>query len=386
MRATQAHIHLDNLQYNIEVIRKFISPKVKLCIPVKANAYGHGATRVAIAAIKSGADFLAVASVSEGIELRESGIVSPILSLSLPTPDEIPSIIVHSITPLVFDRDFIIELGDAAEKMHRTIPVHLKIDTGMGRLGCSYKDAAEIAKLIKSKKGLFLEGVCTHFATSDSLEEDDVIYTKKQFTNFKTAIDAIKKCGIDPGIVHCANSGAVLLYPETHFDMVRPGIIVYGYYPDAAAENEKIQKHLEEMKGCPIPLKPVMELVTQVVSIKRVSKGDSISYGRTWTAEEDTDIATLPVGYADGLLRHLSPNLKVMIKGRLYPVVGRICMDQCMVNLGAKHDVERWDTVTVFGPQKNSPTAADLARNLQTIPYEITCGINKRVPRIFTGL
>lgn len=383
MRATQAHIHLDNLRKNIEVIKGFVHNNARICIPVKANAYGHGATRVAIAAIKSGADFLAVASIQEGIELRESGIVAPILSLSLPTPDEIPSIIVHSITPLVFDPEFIAQLDEAASKMHRTIPVHLKIDTGMGRIGCPYDEACNVAKLIASKKSLFLEGTCTHFAASDSLDPSDIDYTKLQFSRFMQAVDSIKKEGIEPGIVHCANSGAVLLYPEMHLDMVRPGIIVYGYFPDEGSENELIRAYLEKKFNKTIELFPVMEVKTQVVTIKRVKKGCSISYGRTWTAEEDTDIATLPIGYADGLLRRLSPGLNVLINGKLYPVVGRICMDQCMVNLGTNHGVKLWDSVTVFGPDKAGLSAADLALNAGTIPYEITCDINKRVPRIF---
>lgn len=383
MRATQAHIHLDNLRKNIEVIKGFVHNNARICIPVKANAYGHGATRVAIAAIKSGADFLAVASIQEGIELRESGIVAPILSLSLPTPDEIPSIIVHSITPLVFDPEFIAQLDEAASKMHRTIPVHLKIDTGMGRIGCPYDEACNVAKLIASKKSLFLEGTCTHFAASDSLDPSDIDYTKLQFSRFMQAVDSIKKEGIEPGIVHCANSGAVLLYPEMHLDMVRPGIIVYGYFPDEGSENELIRAHLEKKFDKTIELFPVMEVKTQVVTIKRVKQGCSISYGRTWTAEEDTDIATLPIGYADGLLRRLSPGLNVLINGKLYPVVGRICMDQCMVNLGTNHGVKLWDSVTVFGPDKAGLSAADLALNAGTIPYEITCDINKRVPRIF---
>ena len=383
MRATQAHIHLDNLRKNIEVIKGFVHNNARICIPVKANAYGHGATRVAIAAIKSGADFLAVASIQEGIELRESGIVAPILSLSLPTPDEIPSIIVHSITPLVFDPEFIAQLDETASKMHRTIPVHLKIDTGMGRIGCPYDEACNVAKLIASKKSLFLEGTCTHFAASDSLDPSDIDYTKLQFSRFMQAVDSIKKEGIEPGIVHCANSGAVLLYPEMHLDMVRPGIIVYGYFPDEGSENELIRAHLEKKFNKTIELFPVMEVKTQVVTIKRVKKGCSISYGRTWTAEEDTDIATLPIGYADGLLRRLSPGLNVLINGKLYPVVGRICMDQCMVNLGTNHGVKLWDSVTVFGPDKAGLSAADLALNAGTIPYEITCDINKRVPRIF---
>lgn len=372
MRATKAVIHLDNLYYNIQQIQKYCGNNIRLCVPVKADAYGHGATRVAITAIKAGASFLAVASIQEGVDLRQAGIVTPILSLSLPTPEEIPSIIVHSITPLVFDKEFIHSLGSDAKKMNRVIPVHLKIDSGMGRIGCFPQDTVEIAKAIAEEPNLTLEGTCTHFAVSDSLNPEDIEFTKKQIAVFSNAVKAIREAGLNPGIVHAASSGAVLQYPEAHFDMIRPGILIYGYPPS---------KELSKV----IDLKPVMELETQVVSIRKVPKGTSISYGRTWIAKEDTLIATLPIGYADGLIRRLSPGIQVLINGKLYPIVGRICMDQCMVNLGSKTDVKRWDKVTVFGPDKKGDSAWDLAEQLDTITYEITCGIHKRVPRVYLG-
>ena len=369
MRATQAHINLDNLHENINTIKKYVKQGTKLCCAVKADGYGHGAVRVSVAALKAGASFLAVASISEGIELREAGIVAPILSLSLPLKDEIPSLIVHSITPLVFDTEFIDQLNDVAISMHRKIPVHLKIDTGMGRVGCSKEEASTLAKKIAVSEGLYLEGVCTHLACADSLIEDDIAYTKKQINNFSYAVDQIKKEGINPGILHCSNSGAIFLHPEAHFDMVRPGIVIYGYSSCA--------------KELGIKLKPVMEFSSQIVAIKHFKKGDSVSYDRTWIANEDCDIGVIPAGYADGLLRRLSPGLEVSINGKMYPIVGRICMDQCMVYLGKKYDVKRWDKVIFFGPEKNCNTAEDLANSIETISYEILCGVNKRVPRIY---
>ncbi|MBQ4554837.1 MAG: alanine racemase [Spirochaetaceae bacterium] len=369
MRATQAHINLDNLHENINIIKKYIKPSTKLCCAVKADGYGHGAVRVSVAALKAGASFLAVASISEGIELREAGIVAPILSLSLPLKDEIPSLIVHSITPLVFDTEFIDQLNEVAISMHRKIPVHLKIDTGMGRVGCSKEEAATLAKKIAFTEGLYLEGVCTHLACADSLLEDDIAYTKKQISNFSYAVEQIKKEGINPGILHCSNSGAIFLHPEAHFDMVRPGIVIYGYSSCA--------------KEMGIELKPVMEFSSQIVAIKHFKKGDSVSYDRTWVAKEDCDIGVIPAGYADGLLRRLSPGLEVSINGRMYSIVGRICMDQCMVYLGKDYDVKRWDKVIFFGPEKNCNTAEDLANSIETISYEILCGVNKRVPRIY---
>ena len=369
MRATQAHINLDNLHENINTIKKYVKQGTKLCCAVKADGYGHGAVRVSVAALKAGASFLAVASISEGIELREAGIVAPILSLSLPLKDEIPSLIVHSITPLVFDTEFIDQLNDVAISMHRKIPVHLKIDTGMGRVGCSKEEASTLAKKIAVSEGLYLEGVCTHLACADSLIEDDIAYTKKQINNFSYAVNQIKKEGINPGILHCSNSGAIFLHPEAHFDMVRPGIVIYGYSSCA--------------KELGIELKPVMEFSSQIVAIKHFKKGDSVSYDRTWIANEDCDIGVIPAGYADGLLRRLSPGLEVSINGKMYPIVGRICMDQCMVYLGKNYDVKRWDKVIFFGPEKNCNTAEVLANSIETISYEILCGVNKRVPRIY---
>lgn len=372
MRATKAVIHLENLRHNILEIKKIVSPGVRLCVPVKADGYGHGAAKVAVAAIRAGASFLAVASIQEGIDLRNAGIVAPILSLSLPTPEEIPGIIANSITPLVFDSEFISDLGIAAKKMNRVIPVHLKIDTGMGRIGCFPEDSVKIAKLVSNESHLFLEGVCTHLAVSDSLDKDDIEFTRLQIKRFEDSVKNIREAGINPGIVHCSASGGVLQYPEAHFDMVRPGILIYGYSPSKEL-NAKIN------------LKPVMELVTKVVSIRKVPAGTSISYGRKWIAGEDTFIGTLPVGYADGLLRKLSPGLCVLIKGKKYPVVGRICMDQCMINLGNSGEVQRWDDAVIFGPDPMGNSAENLAELLDTIPYEVTCGINKRVPRIYTG-
>lgn len=373
MRATKAIIHLDNLQHNIIQIKKLLKNNVKICLPVKAEAYGHGAVRSAIAAIRAGVTHLAVASVQEGVDLREAGIVSPIISLSLPSLDEIKSIIGNNIHPLVIDEEFINCLDAAAGVMKKKAHVHLKIDTGMSRIGCSPDEAVKLAVQIKRSDNLVLEGVCTHFAVSDSQQNENKIFTKRQIDIFKTAIQNIKKAGINPGIVHAANSGAVLLYPEAQFDMVRPGLLVYGYTP-------------AEPLSSMIDLKPVMELVTHVVLIKKISPGTSVSYDRLWTASHGTYIATLPIGYADGLMRSLSESLKVRIGENFYPIVGRICMDQCMVDIGSVPVVQRWDEACIFGPDslkiKNN-SARDLAYIAKTVPYEITSGINKRVPRVF---
>jgi alanine racemase len=383
MRATRAIIHLENLQSNLREIRKQTGPSTKMCVPVKANAYGHGAFRVAACALGSGATHLAVASVQEGIDLREAGIVAPILLFSLPIPEEIPSIIQNDLTPLASDVEFIEELASAAGSVNRICQVHLKIDSGMGRIGCTCEQAPVLAKKIAHNKHLELAGVATHLAVSDSLAAGDIEFTRDQINRFSKAVAAIRAEGIDPGIVHAANSGAVIMYPEAHFDMIRPGIIVYGYSPSPDLADK-------------MPLKPVMELETQIVSIKEVAPGTSISYGRIWTAQESTYIATIPIGYADGLMRKLSPGLTVRIGDGNFPVVGRICMDQCMVDVGKDPWAQKWDKVTIFGPPPSGGTTAvngdfntaqntaqTLADALGTIPYEITCDINARVPRVY---
>lgn len=371
MRATRAIIHLDNFIFNINEIKKRIRPDTRLCVPVKADAYGHGAIPLALKALEVGATHLAVATVQEGMELRQAGISEPILLLGLGMPGEIDDIVSHEITPFVADRESIAELSRAASLAKKRIPVHLKIDTGMGRIGCAPGEALSLARLIAGESGLLLAGTATHLPVSDSVARAHREFTLRQLELFDRTVASIGDAGIDPGIVNAGNSGSVLQYPEAQYDMVRPGIIVYGYLPDPA------------LAGI-MELKPVMELETAVVAIKRVAAGTPISYGLTWTAPEDILIATLPVGYADGLPRALSPGLCVRIGEREYPIVGRICMDQCMINLGPVSPVRRWDRVTVFGPHP-ARGADEVASILGTIPYEITCAVNKRVPRVYVG-
>ncbi len=372
MRATKAIVHLDNVQSNLAEICKKLGPKVKVCVPVKADAYGHGALRIAVTALRAGASHLAVATAQEGVDLREAGIVAPILVLGICLPDETADLVRYGITPFIADEDYLDELDKAAAGQKKSIDAHLKIDSGMGRIGCRPEEAASLAKSFAKRKNVRLAGVATHLAVADSLAESDVAFTKNQISRFSAAVDSIRAAGIDPGIVHASNSAAIIRYPEAQFDMVRPGIIVYGYPPSA------------ELEGM-MRLQPVMELQTKVVHVKKVTAGTPISYGRTWVAPEDTFIATIPVGYGDGLPRRLSSGFSVRIGEESFPIVGRICMDQCMVNIGPDPWVQRWDTVTVFGPDPLGASAKTLADSLGTISYEITCGINKRVPRVYVG-
>jgi alanine racemase len=370
MRATKAIIRLDRFIRNMALVRSRIGAGTALCVPVKADAYGHGAVRIGRAALEAGAQCLGVATVDEGAELRNAGITAPILLFSQVLEEEIPGVIDLDLSPLVSDRDFIREVAIAARSSGKILPVHLKIDTGMGRLGCRPGDAAALAAEITGSKGLRLAGTATHLARSDSPGAEDRAATEAQLSLFREALAAIRETGIDPGLVHAANSGGVTFHAQARFDMVRPGILLYGYSPGTGGPEA-------------LPVEPVMELLSRVSFIKEVKKGERLSYGGTWTAPEDTLIGTLPVGYADGLPRLLSGgDYPVLIQGRLYPLAGRICMDQCLVNLGPETEVRRGDEVLIFGavPALN---AGELGARIGMIPYEITCGIGKRVPRIY---
>jgi alanine racemase len=362
-------VHLDNFLGNFKAIQETVGPQRRICVPVKADAYGHGAVKIARLSVEAGAFCLGVADVQEGAELRKEGISAPILLFSQPLPSEIPEIITNSLTPLVSDGEFIEMLAKTAAEAKIRLPIHLKIDTGMGRMGCKPAEAPVLARKIVSFSALEYAGTATHLAVSDSSVLEDIVYTKQQINGFEEALEQIRAEGIDPGIVHAANSGAVIAHPEAWFDMVRPGIILYGYNPIAMFE--KTHPRVES----------VMELRTNVALIKRVKKGESVSYGRTWTATQDTSIAVLPVGYADGLPRLASNKWQIVINGKNYPLVGRICMDQCMADLGPDTNVRRWDEASIFGGPALS--AAILAERIGTIPYEITCNVNKRVPRVY---
>ena len=381
MRTTKAIIHLGNLKSNVASIKKLMKNNVKMCVAIKADAYGHGAVPCAKAAVESGADYLAIATVDEGIELRTNGIKVPLLLLSLCSPEEIPDAVRYGLTPFIFDSEYIQLFAGVCRSVGiKEFPVHLAVDTGMGRIGCAPKQAGKLAAEIVKTGVLTLGGTGTHFALSDGTSKAAVKYTRNQYEEFKTAIKSIRKAGIEPGICHCSNSAATLNNPEYHMDMVRPGIICYGYYAD------EVSKEFLESRKIKIDLKPVMTVETSVCAIRPFAQGKSVGYGCTWTAQEDTDIAVLPVGYEDGWFRRFSKEgIKVSINGKGYPVRGRICMDQCMIELGKDHKVKRWDKAVLFGCKEDGAlqTADDIARITGTIPYEITCGISKRVPRIY---
>jgi alanine racemase len=359
---------LDRFLGNFKAIQDRIGPGRRICVPVKADAYGHGAAEIARVSLAAGAYCLGVANVREGAAIRNEGISAPILLFSQPLPSEIPEIIKNSLSPLVSDGEFITILAKTAAEAKTKLSIHLKIDTGMGRMGCAPAEASSLARQIAACTAFEYAGTATHLAVADSSAPEDRAYTEQQIARFKEALEGIRAAGVDPGIVHAANSGAVVLHPEALFDMVRPGIILYGYNL-AGTENQSPK------------VEPVMELRTVATFIKRVQKGETVSYGRTWTSAFDTTIAVLPVGYADGLPRLASNKWQAVIGGKTYPLVGRICMDQCMADLGPDTDVRRWDEAVIFGGP--APSAAILAERIGTLPYEITCNINKRVQRVY---
>jgi alanine racemase len=372
MRATRVLVYLDRFKANIRAVAGWVGNR-RICVPLKANAYGHGALPLARAALDGGADSLAVAFVQEGEELRRGGIDAPILLLSPCLPEEMADLARNDLSPLVFEGASIDALAKAAGAAGTTLHLHLKVDTGMGRAGCRPEEAAALAERIGSHGNLRLAGVATHLAVSDSRDPGDIAYTNDQLRRFADALGAIRAAGIDPGIVHAANTGGVLYHPDSWFDMVRPGILLYGYPP----------------RPSPVTVRPLMELRSKVAAVKSLRPGESVSYGRTWTAAEAVQVALIPLGYADGLRRSLGNTWRVGIRGRAYPLVGRICMDQCMVNLGKPGEgppVSPGDEVLVFGDPPAAPgDAALMAETLGTIPYEICCALSGRVPRVYLG-
>ena len=369
MRPTRAIIHTDNFRHNINLVRNQVGRDKLVCMAIKADAYGHGANELCRIAIEEGIGYFAVATVGEGVSLRKSNLTIQILLLTLTTPEEFPEIVGSGIEPFVADRAYIKGLNREAKKQGRVLDIHLHVDSGMGRIGCRHDQAAELAKMIESLDNVNLKGVSTHFACAD---EPSKPMTNDQIIKFKYAVDQIKAAGINPGIVHASNSAAIVDFPESWIDMVRPGIILYGYYPGHDQERT-------------LAVKPVMEFRTEVVFIKKIAAGQPLSYGATYVTDRETVIATLPVGYGDGYNRLLSSKGIIFINGKEYKVAGRVCMDQLLIDLGPDTDVDLYDEAILFSEGPDAQTAEDLADMLDTISYEITCSVNKRVPRVYTN-
>ncbi len=368
MRPTWAEIDLGAIAHNIAQIRAKVAPARVMAV-VKANAYGHGAAQVAATALASGAQYLAVALVEEGIELRAEGVKVPILVFGGMVPEQAPLFARHGLIATVYTREAAQALAQEASRTNRAVPVHVKVDTGMGRVGVDWKEAVPFLRWLAGVEGVRVEGIYTHFATAD---EKDKAFAELQLARFQQVLEGAQELGLRL-LRHAANSGAILDLPASYFDLVRPGVMMYGYYPSPEVSRS-------------VPLRPAMTLKTRVLFVKRVERGTSISYGRQFIASEPTTIATLPVGYADGYNRLLSNQAEVLIRGRRYPVVGRVCMDQILVNLGPESDVQPGEEVVLLGRQGEEEISIyAICEKLRTIPYEVTCWVSSRVPRVYLG-
>ena len=370
MRRTWAEISIDSLINNYNVIRSHISDKTMLCCVIKANAYGHGAVELARLYSELGANFLAVSNIEEALQLRKNGIGLPILILGY-TPAECAELLADfHISQCIYSIEYALELAQYAHQNNVKIKIHLKIDTGMGRIGFVHRNEAQsqLADILtlKSFDCFEYEGIFTHFSVADEGEFGRE-YTIQQYKNFMQAVDFLKAHDIHFKIHHCANSATMSDYPEMQFDMVRAGIILYGLQPSHQTQNKP-------------EIKQAMSLKTVISNIKDVSAGEPIGYGRTFIPSTPCRIATLPIGYADGLFRSCT-GYKVMVKGKPAPIVGRICMDQLMVDVSGI-DCSVNDIVTIFGCDPGF-TADDIALHNNTINYEIVCNIRNRVPRAY---
>jgi alanine racemase len=364
-RGAWAEINLSALRHNISAIKSRVADGAKFCAVVKADAYGHGAVAVAREAVAQGADYLAVAVLSEAVKLREAGFTTPILILGPTQPQEADVVVRYRITQAVFTVEQAAALAAAALRQHTHAKVHLAVDTGMGRIGVRPGNAGAVAAAIAGLPGIWLEGMFSHFASADS---KDKMYAAEQFRRFQEAVAAVEARGIKLELRHIANSAAILEMPETHLDMVRAGIILYGLWPSDEVEHV-------------IDLRPVMKVKARLSCVKDYHPGETVSYGRTFMAAREMRVGTLPVGYADGYTRLYAGKAVVEIKGQRVPVVGRICMDQCMVDVTDVNGARVGDEAVLFG----SPTltADEAAGWLGTINYEVVCMISPRVPRVY---
>lgn len=377
LRRTWADISLDAITYNFRKIRS-IAGNAKILATVKADAYGHGDRITAPFLEECGADWFGVSNMEEAMGIRESGVSRPVLIFGNTPASCVPKLCSMEITQAVYSLEYAKKLSDAAQKAGKTLDVHLKFDTGMGRIGFvvndeSFESALDEACEAASLPGIRVTGVFTHFASADESGSDGEEYTRLQFSRFKRMCDALKDRGIDTGLRHCCNSAAVIGYPEMHLDMVRPGIILYGLYPsDWPMFRDRITLH------------PAMELRTVVTLVKDYPKGSCVSYGRKFTAAKDMKVASTAIGYADGYHRTLTNKGRMIVRGQYAGVIGSVCMDQTMLDVTGIDGVREGDIVTVFGKGGDAFVSADeIAEKAGTISYEIICAVSRRVPRCY---
>lgn len=361
-------VDLEAIRHNVKALSGLTPEGTRFMAVVKADGYGHGAVDVSRAAMQAGASHLGVGTVDEAAQLRGAGIRAPIVLLSEPPETTVERLIDLDVTPALFTREFAGALSRAAVARGTTAGYHLKLDTGMNRVGVRAESAHEFAAVLSEFPGLRLEGTFTHFATADVPGDWDLA---SQLKRFKSALQAMRDERVDPGIVHAANSAATILAPETHFDMVRCGISIYGLHPGDSTPSQ-------------VDLVPAMSVKARATQVKRIGIGEGVSYGLTWHAGAPATIATLPLGYADGLHRVLSNRMQVLGGGRRLPQVGRICMDQILVECGRYAELERGSELVVVGSQGTETITLDeIAALSGTINYEMACSFGMRLERIY---
>ncbi len=368
-RPTWAEIDLAAIRNNLRCIKEALSPGTRIMAVVKANAYGHGVREVTRVCLEEMIDFLAVATLDEALELRDEGITAPVMVLGYVPRQYAELIVSHGIRTAVYDASLARSLSTAAQMQGRIADIHIKIDTGMGRIGFAPgSDTIRIVENIAALPGINVEGIFTHFTEAD--RENDQ-FTMKQFKVFHDVISELDERGIHIPLKHCSNSAAIFRYPETQLDMVRAGIILYGLYPS------------QFMKSMNLGFVPAMTLKSRVSMVKKLPEGHGVSYGRTHICNRETRVATLPIGYADGYSRNLSNRAWAIIKGQRANSLGVVCMDQCMFDISGREDIAEGDEAVLFGTEADGITADDLALAADTINYEIVCSVSSRVPRIY---
>lgn len=375
LKRTWAEVSLDNLEHNYRAIKNHIPEGCRFLGVMKADAYGHGAVPLSHALCELGAEYLAVSNLEEAIQLRRGGVRAPMLILGYTPASFADTMVFMDITQEVHSLEYAKELDAALAGTNYILNVHLKLDTGMTRIGFfAYDHERTLPELLEvcGLPHLHVEGVFTHFCVADSKAPEDEAFTRTQYARFTAMLDALAAHGIRPELRHCASSGATILYPELALDMVRPGIATYGHAPSEDAEGI-------------LDLRPLMTVRTTVAQLREIPAGTSISYGRTYTAERDMRMAVLPIGYADGLLRGLSGKVSFRIRGRMARSVGRICMDMCMVDVSEIPGIRVGDEAALFGYDTDGMLlpCERIAQQAGTISYEILCGISKRIPRIY---
>jgi alanine racemase len=365
-RPTFAEINLDAIRHNLEIVSHIVKGGTKILGVVKADAYGHGMKEVSKAIVDC-VDYFGVASLDEAVGLRNIGIKKPILVIGAILPEEIEGVLKFNVIQTVSDLDVPKRLSKLAAAKNKTIKVHIKIDTGMGRLGFWHEEAIDFIKKISKLKNIIIDGIFTHFPNAEA----DKVFTRNQIMNFKRLMEDLLDNGIDIPIKHTANSMGLIDFKNSHMNMVRPGLMMYGIYPKPSL-----------MKN--IFLRPSLTLKTKITHLKSMPKGRGVSYGMTYVTAKPTKVATIPIGYGDGYSRHFSNKAEVLINDRRCPIVGRVCMDMCMVDVGHLKNVKVGDDVILIGSQgKEIIRAEELAWLINTIPYEVLCNIGHRVPRIY---